>query len=68
MFLTMRETAFILLVEDGEDDVTLVLRSFDKVGIKNSLHEALFEPNKSRWMSANRRRKNPIQGGVMREE
>lgn len=33
----MRGKAFILLVEDREDDVTLVLRSFDKAGVTNPI-------------------------------
>jgi len=33
----MRDSAVILLVEDRDDDVILVLRSFDKAGIKNPI-------------------------------
>jgi len=33
----MRDGAVILLVEDRDDDVILVLRSFDKAGIKNPI-------------------------------
>jgi|SRR6267142_2367013 len=33
----MRENALILLVEDRADDVVIILRSFDKAGIKNPI-------------------------------
>ena len=33
----MRDDALILLVEDRADDVTLVIRSFDRAGIKNPI-------------------------------
>ena len=34
----MRQHAVILLVEDRDDDITLLLRSFQKVGITNPIH------------------------------
>ncbi len=37
----MREKALILLVEDRADDVTLMLRSFEKAGIKNPVRVAI---------------------------
>src|SRR6516162_682562 len=33
----MRENALILLVEDREDDIFLVLRSFDRTGVTNPI-------------------------------